>query len=75
MKNREKTGLFDGIKPIYRLGIVLLGLLFVGSGVRHVLSGRTNYYNPWGHLVFAPFSILIGLLLIVAIIFVWVRNK
>jgi hypothetical protein len=75
MKNRPETGLFEATKPIYRLGIVLLGLLFVGSGVGHMLSGRANYYHPWGHLVFARFSILIGLSLMVTIIFAWVRNK
>lgn len=75
MKNRAQTGLLDGIKPIYRLGIVLLGLFFVGLGVLHVLSGRTNFFNPWGQLVFAPSAILVGLSIIAANIFAWVRNK
>lgn len=75
MKNQRKTGLFDGIKPIYRLGIVLFALFLMVSGVFKVLSGRTNYYNLWGHLAFAPSLILVGLLLIVAMIFAWVRNK
>jgi hypothetical protein len=75
VKKRPDTGLFDGVKPIYRLGMVLFALLLVGSGVADVLGGRTNYYNRWGHLVFAPSAILVGLSLIVAIIFAWVRNK
>jgi hypothetical protein len=75
VKNRHSTGLLDGVKPIYRLGLVLVALLLVSSGVRHVLSGRTHYYNPWGNLLFAPFLILIGLLLMVAIIVAWVKNK
>jgi len=75
VKNQQKTGLLDGIKPIYTLGLMLLGLFFVGLGVLDILSGRTNFFNPWGQLVFAPSAILIGLSLIVAIIFAWVRNK
>jgi hypothetical protein len=75
MKNRPETGLFDGVKPIYMIGLVLIGLFFVSFGLLDVLGGKTNYLNPWGHVVFAPFAILIGLLKIVAIIFAWVRNR
>jgi hypothetical protein len=75
MKNRLETDLFDGVKPIYMIGLVLLGLFFASFGLLDVLSGRTNYLNPWGHVAFAPFAILIGLSIIVAIIFAWVRNK
>jgi hypothetical protein len=75
VKNRQETGLFDGIKPIYRLGIVLLGLFCVAWGVVAVLSGHTNYYNRRGHVVFTPFLILIGVSIIVASIVAWVRNK
>jgi hypothetical protein len=75
MSNRENSSLFEGIKPIYRLGMVLLALFLVILGALDMLSGRTNYYNHWGHVVFAPFLILIGFLLIVAIVFAWARNK
>ena len=75
MKNRDRTGLFDGIKPIYRTGLVLLALFLVVSGVFKALSVRTNYYNFWGHLAFAPSLVFVGLLLIVAMILAWVRNK
>jgi hypothetical protein len=75
VKNQRKTGLFDGIKPIYRLGMVLFALFLMGMGVLDVLGGRTYYYNRWGRLVFPPFFILIGLSMIVAIISAWVRNK
>jgi hypothetical protein len=75
VKKKRKTGLFDGMEPIYKLGMALLALSLVGLGVLDVLRGRTNYFNPWGHLAFAPSLILIGLSLSVATIFAWVRNK
>jgi hypothetical protein len=71
VKKKRKTGLFEGIKPIYRLGMALFAVSLGGLGVLDVLGGRTNYFNPWGHLVFAPSLILIGLSLIVATIFAW----
>ena len=74
MRNQQEIGLRDGIKPTYRLGIVLLGIFLVGFGAGRMLTGRTNYIHPWG-MAFAPFSILIGILLIAASILTWARNK
>jgi hypothetical protein len=75
VKKQQKAGPLDGIEPIYRMGIVLFALFLVGLGVLDVLNGRTNYFNHWRRLVFAPSLVLIGLSLIVATIFAWVRNK
>lgn len=47
MRNRPETGLFDDVKPIYMIGLGLLGLFFVSFGYLDVLSGRTSYLNPW----------------------------
>ncbi|HYL61517.1 MAG TPA: hypothetical protein VE077_02770 [Candidatus Methylomirabilis sp.] len=73
MKNSQ--GPFDALKPIYRLGVVLIGLLFVSIGAVNVLGGRTNYFNAWEQVVFAPFAILVGLLLIVTVVVVPARKK
>jgi hypothetical protein len=40
MKNRPETGLFDGVKPIYMIGLVLIGLFFVSFGLLDVLGGK-----------------------------------
>jgi hypothetical protein len=75
MSYRESSSLFEWIKPINRLGMVLFALFLVILGALDMLSGRTNHYNHWGQMVFAPSLILIGFLLIVAIVLARARNK
>lgn len=71
----DRRDSFGRIKPIYRLGVVLLGLLMLATGVLVVMSGKTHFQNYWGAPVFAPFAIVIGLLIILAMIISWVRDQ
>jgi hypothetical protein len=43
------------------LGIAAFLILY---GLAHVVSGRLNYENYWGGLVFAPLTIVVGILLV-----------
>jgi hypothetical protein len=60
MKAKARRGLFDGVKPIYRLGLVLVSFVCIGIGILRILEGKTNELNPWDQMVFAPFAIFIG---------------
>lgn len=71
----DRRDMLAGTKPIYRLGVVCLGLLMLATGVLVVMNGRTHFQNYWGAPVFAPFAIVIGLLIIVAMIISWVRDR
>jgi len=44
--------------------LAFLGLGVAGYGAAALLAGKTNYMNRWGGLVFAPFGLLFGVLLI-----------
>jgi len=75
VKSRKVRGLFDGATPTQRLGYVFVGLIFIAMGVLRLLEGGANFRNPWGQIVFAPFAIDIGLLLIVAVVVAWMMKK
>src|SRR5262245_25026048 len=41
-----------------------VSVFFILYGLAHLLTGKVNYENYWGGLVFAPFTIAIGILLL-----------
>jgi uncharacterized membrane protein len=47
-------------KIIGLIGGIGIALVLIGSALVSILSGRFNYRNYWGGVVFAPFAILIG---------------
>ncbi len=62
MKNVEKSG---------RIFIGFFGVILLFMGVTHVLRGDLNYSNYWGGVVFAPFAIVVGVLLLFIVVFKW----
>jgi hypothetical protein len=48
-----------------------MALFLIMLGVFHVFKGRPTYHNAWGLTVFAPFTIIVGLLLLFIVIFRW----
>jgi hypothetical protein len=52
------------IKPVGRYGLAIVGLLVMLGSVLKIFSGNQHYANSRGVLTFAPFSIIIGSLLI-----------
>jgi hypothetical protein len=59
-----------------RLGRVLcifLSLLLIVMGTAHIWAGPWGRKNYWGEVIFAPFGILVGLLLLYAAVFHWDR--
>jgi hypothetical protein len=51
-------------RPRIRLAFGFVGVLAVGLGLLALLSGHLHYANWWGGPVFAPFAILVGLILL-----------
>lgn len=47
-----------------RLAGALFGVFTVCYGVLQIARGRPDYENYWGGLVFAPFTILVGALVL-----------
>jgi hypothetical protein len=54
-------------RPIEWIGFGLVGLVLIATGALALLTGETHYANFWGAPVFAPFAIVIGLLLLIAV--------
>lgn len=51
-----------------RLFLGFAGLFIIGLGVMTLLEGKLHYQNYWHALVFAPFALVVGaLVLFVAI--------
>jgi polyferredoxin len=65
MKKRDVKR--EELRPIYRLGFILIGLMFIAMGALPLLRGKTHYETYWGGAVFGPFAIFVGLLLPVAV--------
>jgi hypothetical protein len=64
----------DKIKKRKRFGRIvyfLLGILLTTTGVLSVLSGKFVYHNYRGLIVFGPYVIIGGLLLLFVVIFRW----
>jgi hypothetical protein len=75
VKNQPKPDPFEGLKPIYRLGVVMIGLAAISISVLRWLRNGMNCENYWGQVVFAPFGVLIGVLMIVAVVVGWFKGK
>jgi uncharacterized membrane protein len=48
-----------------------IALFLTALGVFHVFTGRLTYHNAWGLGVFAPITIIVGLILLYIVIFRW----
>jgi uncharacterized membrane protein len=48
-----------------------IALFLIMLGVVHVIGGRPVYQNAWGLGVFAPVTIIVGLILLFIVIFRW----
>jgi hypothetical protein len=62
-------------RPIDWFGFGFLGMLFVATGTLALLTGKTHYANFWGAPVFAPFAMVIRLLLLIAAFTQWRKWK
>lgn len=58
---------------LYRLVFAILLLVLVLTGVMYMAKGSIGWSNYWGGLVFPPFAVLVGLLLLYVVIFHWDR--
>jgi hypothetical protein len=52
------------LKPAHRIVLGIVGLMITLGGVSNVLMGTPDYTNYRGLLAFAPFSIVIGSLVV-----------
>jgi hypothetical protein len=64
MKKRKSESL--QLKPIHRFTFGIAGIIFLCTGIVSLLTGRFLYANQRGAMVFAPFGLLIGVVLILA---------
>ncbi len=56
-------------KPIFRALFALLGFVFLSLGLAALKTPLLSYRNWWGGLIFAPFVILFGLVIILGALF------
>jgi hypothetical protein len=56
-----------------RIGLAGIALLAILTGVSHLAEGGLSYQNWWGGLVFVPFVIVFGVLILCLAIF-WHPN-
>jgi hypothetical protein len=62
-------------EPTHRVFLAILGLMFIGMGASPLLRGRTHYQSYWGGAVFAPFVIVIGLLVLIGVFTIREKNR
>jgi multisubunit Na+/H+ antiporter MnhB subunit len=62
-------------RPIDWFGFGFTGLVLIATGTLALLAGETHYANYWGAPVFAPFAIVVGLLILVAVFTQWRKWK
>jgi multisubunit Na+/H+ antiporter MnhB subunit len=62
-------------RPFDWFGFGFVGLVLIATGTLALLTGETHYPNFWGAPVFAPFAIVIGLLLLVTVFTQWRKWK
>jgi hypothetical protein len=67
MKKRN-TGL-RSISTKKRLVVGLIGLIIFATGILSLIAGRLHYSNYWGGMVFAPFAIVVGAMVMLGMIF------
>jgi hypothetical protein len=61
----------DTRNSIGRFCLISFAILLIFTGVAHILLGSLGWKNYWGGLVFPPFAMLFGLLLVYVAIFRW----
>lgn len=54
-----------------RVTFVFLSLFIISLGLTHFFAGDIHYSNWWGGLVFAPFTIFVGIFLLCLVVFKW----
>lgn len=52
-----------------RVALGFLGFIVLATGVVTLMAGRLHYGNYWGAAVFAPFSVVVGVVVILVTIF------
>ena len=60
---------FDPRKPFYRALFLIFGATIIGVGIGPLRHGRLSYENWWGGLVFAPFAIIFGIIIVLGALF------
>ena len=73
--NKRYFHLMEWRRPIDWIGFGFLGLVLIATGTVAFVTGETHYGNFWGAPVFAPFAVVIGLLLLVAVFAQWRKWK
>ena len=56
---------------IEQFSLIVFSVILMSTGVVHIIRGSMGWKNYWGGLVFPPFAIIFGLLLIYVGIFRW----
>jgi hypothetical protein len=56
---------------IERLSLIVFSIILISTGVVHIIRGSMGWKNYWGGLVFPPFAVVFGLLLIYVGLFRW----
>jgi hypothetical protein len=72
--DEEKMKRISGNKTL-RILLIVFSLLLIFTGTAHIMRGSLGWRNYWGGLVFPPFAIFFGLLLIYITIFRWRKLK
>lgn len=60
---------------IVRITWGIIGILLILVGVYSLHKGHFHYYNYWGGAVFAPYAIFGGILILLLVIFKWIKAK
>jgi hypothetical protein len=62
-----------------RIFSALLGLLLIIAGIGSIFSGTYSYRNYWGGIVFGPFAITGGIMLLLIVTFcrrkIWAKDN
>ena len=56
---------------IGRISLIVFSFFLIFMGAAHIMRGSMGWRNYWGGLVFPPFAIFFGLLLIYVALFRW----
>ncbi len=56
---------------LLRIFLIVFSILLILMGADHIMRGSLGWKNYWGELVFPPFVVIFGLLLIYVAIFRW----
>jgi hypothetical protein len=63
-EHNRPTSIFDQMRRLTYLVLLIMSLLVIGVGVATLAKGRLGYYNYQHLTVFAPFAIVVGLVLV-----------